>query len=203
VQQPELELPLAASLRPALASSKLWPVAVHEAAHAVVSVYYGVPVTRLLVNPNGTGDMLFDVEKHKALLKSPARGRYPSKLIVSCYAGFIGHRRVFPSVSRAGVEDDMEHVCNLLYDNFKFERILDQNTGRFRCPTDAEIEIIANRRAKRLWHITHRLVRRLFPVIQVVARALLERRQMTGDEVEALAGPLIAKERATWAKPSA
>ena len=90
----------------------------------------------------------------------------------------------------------MEHAGDLMYDYFKFERILDQNAGKFRCPTDAEIDIIANRRARRLWRITRRLVRWIFPVIQLVARALLDRKRLTGDEVESTAGALIAKYRA-------
>ena len=202
VQQPELELPLAESPRPAMSSSELWPVAVHEAGHAVAHVYYRIPFRCLLIEPNGDGWVKFDMDKHKALLKSHPRIRYPSKLIVTSYSGFIVHRRVFPSVSRSGMEADEEQVAGLLYSNFKYERILDKATGVFRCPTDAEIEIIADRRARRLWRITQRLMRGLFPVIQAVARALLDRKEMSGEEVEALAGPLIAKEQAAWTKPS-
>ena len=179
-----------------MSTSELWPIAVHEAGHAVVSVYYEIPFTQLFITPDGSGGLMFNMKKHEVLLKSPAQVRYASRLIVSCYSGFVGHRRVFPSVSREGVKDDTNHAGGLLHYYFKYERILDKNTGKFRCPIDAEIEILVKRRARRLWRVTQRLVRRLFPVIQVVARALLERKRMTGEEVVALAGPLIANKRA-------
>ena len=198
--QIELGLPIADSPRPLLPAAKLWPVAIHEASHAVVALYYGIPFTFLTIRPRGTGGVRLDSEKHHALLDSNAC-RYASKTIIASYAGFLGHLKVFPSVSRDGAEYDMDQAGGLLFDNFKYERILDKPAGVFRCPTEDEIYIIAKRRGRRLWRITYRLVRRLFPVIQVVAMALLERKRLTSDEVVALVGPLVAKKRAALNKP--
>jgi hypothetical protein len=189
--QPELELKITDAPGPAISAAERWSIAIHEAGHAVVCVYYEIPFTRLYIQPNGNGGVMLDREKER-LLQSPPRVRYASKLIVSGYAGIVGHRKINPSVPFAGAKYDHDHVSGLLWYDFKYERIFDKTTGSFRSPTEAEVEVIVNRRARRLWRITRRLVHKLYPVIVAVARVLIERKRMTGDEVVAIAGPLIA-----------
>ena len=196
MHQPELELPIADSPRPELSAAELWATAIHEAGHAVVAVYFKIPFTCLYIRSNGNGGLILDRRKNRMLLESPGRVRYASKLIVTGYSGYIGHRKIIKCEPRGGVKYDAEHIRDLLWDTTRYERRLDKSTGCFQRTTEAEAEQIVNRRVRRLWRVAFHLVRKLFSVIQVVARALIERKRLKGAEVVALAGPLIAKERA-------
>ncbi len=201
MHQPELELPAVDSPRPTKRAAALWSMAIHEAGHAVVAVYYGIPILEACVESAGKGWVQLDQEKIEPFLYTPACVRQLSQQVVLGYAGFIAILKLNPNVAirwRGGVDDWKLNKDWLwwLWDNSLGERSRNRNNASHQPLAEAQVEQILARQARRLLLISRRLVHGLFPVIQVVARALIERHRLTGDEVVALAGPLIAKERA-------
>jgi len=195
--QPELDLPITASPRPAKTGAARWSTAIHEAGHVVVAVYYDLPIVEVCGDGAGVGWVQLDQEKIEPHLYTPACTRYLSKQVVMGYSGFLAGRKLNPEVAirwRGGVED-WELNGDFLW--WHWEHALGKRHAH-RQLTEIEVEQILTRRARRFLLIAQRLVRVLFPVVQTVARALLERQRLTDDEVAALAGPLIAQERATW-----
>ena len=118
------------------------------------------------------------------------------------YAGYIAELKVCRSASRVAVEIDEEQNAALLWDTTRCERRFDRKTGSFRQPTEAEVERIVALRADRLCLIAHRLVRRLFPAIQVVAKVLIDRKQLSSSEVEAIVVSLISARQFRAPSPS-
>jgi len=207
VSQSELELPIAESLLPPKQAAARWETAIHEAGHTVVAIFYEIPLVTIRIDSHGMRDKRFvdglvrhDRKKLKPLLHSPARTRWISKFIVMSYAGFFAQLKANPSADDAGSVKDAEHIEHLLLNNFPSKRKHKDKPDSPQHPTQAEIERVYNARSLRLALVTERLVDKLYPIIVMVARTLIERRQMTGDEVVALAGPLIAKERTAWTK---
>jgi hypothetical protein len=166
-----------------------------------VAVYYGLPIIEACVASATGGWVQLDQEKIGPVLYTPACIRYLSKQIVMGYSGFIAKHKLNPEVAIrwSSGEEDWEQNKEWhwwLWENFLCERFSSRRPGVTQQLTDSDIEQLLARRARRLLLISRRLVRGLFPVIQTVARALFERQRLTGDEVVALAGPLIDKERA-------
>jgi len=209
MHQLELELPIADSPRPPKRAAARWSTAIHEAGHAVVAVYYRIPIVEACVECDGNGWVELDQDKIEPVLYTSACSRYLSKQAVMGYAGFVAILKLNPEVAarwRSG-GDDWELNRDWLWwlwENALSERSHNRHADGQRKLTESEIEQMLVRRSRRLLLIARRLVRGLFPVIQVVARALFERQHLTGNEVVALAGPLIDTERAALAaRPAA
>ena len=199
--QPELELPITASPPPKRAADR-WAIAVHEAGHAVAAVFYEIPLTAAFVilhevgSDTVAGRVRYDWEKVKLQMQSSPRARCASKLIVMGYAGFFAELKAKPSAHNGDSEYDGGQIHNFLLKHFSYKRKSEGRTGSQQTPPEAEIARAYNARSRRLVLVTRRLVDWLYPIIVMVALTLLERRRMTGEEVVALAGPLIAKKRA-------
>jgi len=197
MQQVELKLLEELPVRRPKRNAAVWLTSIHEAGHAVVAVYYKLPIIEACVQGGGDGFVLLDQEQIEPLLYTANATRSICAQAVMSYAGFASTHRLKPGVARrwqSGV-DDWETTGLWLW--WLWENVVSK-----RCParshvlmTDARIEQQLARRARRLFLIARRLVRGLFPVIQIVARALYERRCLSGAEVVALAGPLVAKLR--------
>ena len=197
MQQPELKLAARLSAQRPKRNAAVWLTSIHEAGHAVVAVYYKLPIIEACVQGGGDGFVLLDQEQIEPLLYTANATRSISAQAVMGYAGFAATHRLKPGAAlrwESGV-DDWE--TNNLWLWWLWDNVLSK-----RCParrhalmTDAQIEHQLARRARRLFLIARRLVHGLFPVIQIVARALYERRRLAGAEVVALAGPLIANLR--------
>jgi hypothetical protein len=196
--QTELGLQIANSPWKTAPDSRLWPIAIHEAGHAVVAVYYELPFTSVRIQPKGAGWLQLNRKKLEPLLRGPSRAsRYASKVIVMGYAGYIAELKVSPYAPRSSAKPDEEQNAGWLWETTLCKRRFDRTTGSYRRPTEAEIERVVTLRAHRLLLIAHRLVRRLFPVIELVAKALIEKKRLTGGQVGAIAGPTVAHERTT------
>jgi hypothetical protein len=200
---PQLELGLRVpeSAQETAPASERWTVAIHEAGHAVVAAFYELPITSARVHRNGAGWLNLNRRVLAPLLRGPSRVRCVSGMCVMGYAGYIAERKVCPSAPRYCGVPDVEKNVGWLQKTTPCERKYDRNTGSYRRPTEAEVEMILKCRARRLHFIARRLVPRLFPAIRLVAQALLEQKRLTGDEVEAIAGPMIAKVRTTSLAP--
>ena len=142
------------------------------------------------------GRVSYDRNKMNLHIQKSSRARYASILIVTGFAGYIAELKAKPLADEANSERDIEKTNELLRKHFTYERKLDRETHSYRRPTETEIKIIINRRGCRLWLIAERLVHRFYPIVVIVARALIEQRKLTGHEVRAIAEPMIAKERA-------
>ena len=204
MNQPNLELPSTASPQQAKTVATLWNTAIHEAAHAVVAVYYGIPVLEACVEGAGKGFICLDKPKLESHLYAPDSRRYMSKQSVMGYAGFIAVHKLKPEVVgswESGLSDWKLNAAWLwwLWETVLYKRRSSRYPDRKRLLTEAEIEQILARRARRLLLISRHLVHGLFPVIEIVAGVLIENEWLTGDELVMLAGPLIDKFRTNLA----
>ena len=206
--QPELELPITESLLPPKQAAARWASAVHEAGHAVVSIFYEIPLTSMRIDSHGvrgkrfvTGLVCNEYKTNKPPVRGPERARWISKLIVIKYAGFFAEQKANPSANGDGSWEDYDSIHKLLLKKSPCKRKPDLNNGSQQPPAEAEIARAYNALSRRLVLIAGRLVDWLYPIIVMVAHTLLERRRMTGEEVVALAGPLIAKKRAAMNRP--
>ena len=204
LRQGEFDLPITESAGRLASASELWECAIHEAGHAVVAVYYNLPISDVVVRPDVTGRLTLDRAKIEPILDGPDCVRYLSKQVVMGYSGLFAQFRANPDAA-AGIED-WEYNKDWLY--WMWDAVLYQRRFERRTPgewplTKAQVEEIIQRRARRLKRISRRLVRPLFPIIQLVAIALRERKRLTGDEVVAIAEPRVAKLRAALAARSA
>jgi len=192
--QLDLGLQVADLGRMPAANSKLWAIAIHEAGHAVVAAYYGLPFTSVRVQARGGGWLQLNRKKLEPLLRGPfCVPRRAGQVIVMGYSGYAAELKVSPSAPRSSAEPDEEQNAGWLWETTRCERWFDRTTRRFRPPTEAELERMVTLRAHRLRRVAHRLVGRVFPAIELVAKALLERERLTGSEVAAIVGALVAK----------
>ena len=182
-----------------LHQSHRWSTAIHESGHGVVAVFYEIPFLSITIEPDGAGWMHLDREQIEPVLTNTPSARYVNQLAIQGYAGFIAQLLEEPTADKYEATLDLEENSALLYDHFSYNRIFDKTIGSFRQPTEDEIHKIVNRRAKLLWIVTNRLVRRIFPIIVKVASELVKRDKLSGDEVKAIAEPMIAEQRAIWA----
>ena len=141
--------------------------AFHEAAHACVALSQGVCVTRATIR----GD---DGDGHVSVRVN--LGHLQTRAIIA-YAG--------PAMDRKRCHDDGDKFCQADIDYF--DEMIAKMGG------SAE-ERAANRRA--LETITHERLDELMPAITRVARGLMRRSTLTGDEIKALYDGAEAREAA-------
>ena len=199
--QIELDLPITNSPRPEKNAAARWATAIHEAGHAVVAVYYDIPIVEVHMKDARNAEIELDQEKIEPVLYTHACTRYISKQTVMAFSGFTANHKLNPEEVHSLFPCDKDLALAKIWlwwmwEHASCKRRSGRNPARQQKLTEAEIERILARHACRLILISSRLVGELFPIIQTVASALFNRQRLTGDEIVALAEPLIAKARA-------
>ena len=81
--------------------ASVWLTAIHEAGHAVVAVYYKLPIIEACVQDDKNGFVLLDQAQIEPLLYTASGTRSVCAQAVMSYAGFAATHRLKPGGSAA------------------------------------------------------------------------------------------------------
>ncbi len=161
--------------------------AYHEAGHVVVAAYFGLPTTDVTIVPSGDA---FGMATHPSPLMldlgsegtAAARRSAARDMIVASYAGLAAQRLVDTQAPDFHGHGDEEGAMDLSRTYAVLPR-----SGCF-VGDEVHEAYLARLRGE-----AERLVRRLRTAIQALARALLSRKTIPGDEAVAFVEPIIAR----------
>jgi len=164
-----------------VAPSTIEETAFHEAGHAVAVVKYGLRLKDIDVVGNGITNGQLHVDGLRVDLGTPQEAAQAERWIVIFLAGMTAQRKYNPSSSVFHGSSDLQYVINLLHrlnrldDDMKFYNEMQRRTEDF-------VE-------------TH------WPIIERLAKLLIERRSLTGQEATAeiiAAGAAVAAGFKGW-----
>jgi ATP-dependent Zn protease len=182
-----------------------WPTAIHEAAHAVTARVLGIEVEKVVIAIAPTDGGIMRLTEYGNLGDAPIRVRFKkygylqgwlatAKIML---AGRIAEERACPGkldpeVNADGVLDaDLAIFAEaikrlILFRRYRVEFPPHQQVNRGGFMPEEEREVASLR--KQLTRETKALVDKQWTAIERVAEALLSRRVLDGDEVDALIG---------------
>ena len=161
--------------------------AYHEAGHVVVATYFGLPTTKVTIDPTDDAfgewvhpsPFMLDLGRRRV---GPARRQAARQMIIASYAGLAAERMIDPQAPDFRGEADNEGAMDLSREYRVFPR------NRCFVGDDTHQKYLG-----RLRREARRLVRKLRPAIEVLAQELLRRETIPGDEAMALVEPIIER----------
>lgn len=169
------------------AQEELWRNAHRLAGHAVVLLYFGLPIDRMTIGAEDDtdgyveypGPMGIDLDERDVARE---RRKIARQMILACYARGHAKRMVFPPATEGLDDDGSEDAFHLSWEYGVLPRFLSYVGDEFHY-----------RYLDRLSRESRRLVRRLWGPIAHLAGCLFEKQAMTGEEVEAEIRPILEK----------
>ncbi|HEY4393211.1 MAG TPA: hypothetical protein VGP64_04080 [Polyangia bacterium] len=169
--------------QPIAERTELTATAFHEAGHAIVAVYFGIPPTSVSIVPAADGSagrmchpspLIFEAESRRD------RRSLVRQMILVSYAGIGAQRLVEPEAPEWQAENDFANAFELSREHAVLPRgcswVGDEAHGAY---------------LDRLRRESARLVRRLAVPISFFAEALLVAHEMSGADASALATSLL------------
>lgn len=165
-------------------------VAYHEAGHAVAHILLGESITRASIQSmnSGVGGVVFGEDTDSQFR---TKDYYENRVMI-CYAGRVVEKLVFDSVTQ-GASSDIAQATQLLYEyiaNLGYS----EDFGMLNMDVLAEKQLMTGtplfdmiqKKSKELYERTEVLIDKNIGMVDTVAKALIERETMTGNELLAL-----------------
>lgn len=164
-------------------------VAYHEAGHAVMTYLAGLPIARasIIGSTSGVGGAVFQSDKDTGQFMTRSEYEWQIKI---CFAGRASEKIKFNDVSD-GASSDIKQATNYIYAyickvgmDSEFGMldidVLKQNTP-FAVPVEA-MRALANR----LMDEATKILESNYDMVEIIAKALLEKETISGDEIKEL-----------------
>jgi hypothetical protein len=165
-------------------AAALRATALHEAGHAVVHLYFGLPIIRVTIDPDG--DVLGSMAHHSPMMIDVPSGRgrrqIARQMILGCFAGLHAQRLVDTHAPECHGSEDVHNAWTLSRDYGVLPRWCDY------IGDDAHADFM-----NRLQMESRRLVQRLRVPIEILAEHLLLSRTMIAEEVESVITPHLVR----------